>query len=274
VREIDGAALRPSRGVFFLDLLRGFASLFQGGLMLFTRPEYAGQLRVPVIANLLVLAAVLLGVFFGAWELFDWLLSGSWGFLEFLHGIAGWASATLAMILAAITMFLVTPVLIETVTGPFLDPLAATTERLHGGASMRALDPGVWRGIWSGLRSSAQILAIQLLVLVPALLLSLTGIGALLVTILSAWLQAIVWFDIPCARRGLDLRARIALLRHNWAKALGFGLAVQLGLFIPLFNVLLLAPAAAVAVSSLFFRFAKPAPTATLRDPAAPVAGA
>jgi hypothetical protein len=52
----------------------------------------------------------------------------------------------------------------------------------------------------------------------------------------------------------------LALLRHNWAVALGFGLGFQVGALIPFFNILLLAPTAAVSASMLYLRMGKTLP--------------
>lgn len=254
---MDGKALRVGRGFAAFEFLRGFWSLFAGCLTLFNRPEYAGKLRAPFLANFVVLSAVFFGLFFGVWELFDAVLEGDWGWFEFLHPVGSWATGVLAMLLAAVTLWFVSPVLIETVIGPFLEPIAETTERLHGGPAMKPDATGAWKGMIAGLRNSAQILAIQLMVLPLALLLSLTAVGVVPVLLLAAYLNAIVWFDIPMARRGYGLRQRIRIVRVNWAHALGFGLAFQIGLLIPLFNIVLLTPGAAVAVSSLYFRFEK-----------------
>lgn len=257
IRDLHGVELHVGRGFFVLDLLRGFWSLFGGCLTLFNRPEFAGKLRGPFLANILVLTVVFFGMFFGLWELFEWLLSDSWGWLEWMRPAGDVVSAFVAMILAAVALFLLAPVLIETVMGPFLDPLAEVTEQIHGGANMRAVDPGVWKSAMTGVRSSAQILAIQIIVLPVCLLLSLSGIGAIIAILLAAMLNAIIWFDIPTARRGLGLRHRLKVIRRNWPQALGFGLAFQLGLVIPLFNIVMLTPATAVAVSTLYLRFDK-----------------
>ena len=55
------------------------------------------------------------------------------------------------------------------------------------------------------------------------------------------------------------MRYRRRIVRRNWPRALGFGLAFNLGMLIPVFNFLLLGPATAVAVSTLYFRFEKSA---------------
>jgi uncharacterized protein involved in cysteine biosynthesis len=256
-RPDHGPEIVPRPGFVLADLAHGFVSLFAGALELFHRREYIGKLGVAVAANAVVLVAVLIGFTFGLWEFFDWLLGTDWGGAQAVRGAASWLAGVLALVLAAISLFMLAPVLIETVMGPFLDPIAAATERIHGGDRMRPVELPTWKSIMVGVRSSAQILAIQIVILVPCLLLSLFGIGALLVLIVNAWFSALVWFDIPCGRRGLGLRERVGLIRRNWARAIGFGLAFQAGLFIPIFNFLLLTPAAAVAVSSLFFYFDK-----------------
>jgi uncharacterized protein involved in cysteine biosynthesis len=76
--------------------------------------------------------------------------------------------------------------------------------------------------------------------------------------LLAAYLNALVWFDIPVSRRGLGMAYRRKIIKKNWARALGFGLGFQLGLFVPFFNLLFLTPATAVAVSELYFKFEKP----------------
>lgn len=255
LRDHHGRPIQPKVGFAPISFLRGFFSLIDGCLFLFSRPEFAGKLRAPFLVNFVVVALAFFGMFYGLWSLFGWLTAGHWGWFEWMHASEGWLAGILAAALAAVTMFFVAPVLIETVTGPFLDPLADTTEKIEGGPHMRALDPGVWGGAVIGLRSSAQILAIQLILLPISLLISLSGIGVVIAVVLAAFLNAVVWFDIPAARRGIGLRGRLRLIRRNWAAALGFGLAFQAGLLIPIFNFLMLTPAAAVATSRLFLRF-------------------
>ena len=259
IRSPDGRSIQPGRGLAPLDLVRGAWSLVDGGLMLFNRPEFAGKLRAPFLANLVVLAVVFFGLFFGLWELFAWLTGGAdWGWVDWLRPSPdSWIGGFLSFVLASVTVFFVAPVLIETVMGPFLDPIAQVVEQIHGGPGMRPVHDDLWKNAMIGLRSSAQILAIQLVVLPLTLLLSLTGIGAVLAVVLAAFLNAVVWFDIPMARRGFGLRDRLRIVRHNWPLALGFGLGFQAGLLMPVFNILFLTPAAAAAVSVLYLRFEK-----------------
>ena len=111
------------------------------------------------------------------------------------------------------------------------------------------------RSVYSS--SCNYLLMLQLLLWIPMLLISLTGIGTVIALLVAAWLNALIWFEIPGTRRGYKMRTRSRLLRRNMARALGFGCAFQIGLLIPVFNFLLLTPAAAVGASNLYFRFQK-----------------
>jgi uncharacterized protein involved in cysteine biosynthesis len=108
------------------------------------------------------------------------------------------------------------------------------------------------------MHQGARAFAGQLLLLPAAWLLALVpGAGIPLVLLLAGAGAAVVFFEAPAARRGLDLRQRLGVLRANWARALGFGMALCLLALVPLFDLLLLAPAAGVASARLWFSFAK-----------------
>lgn len=256
----DGPAIRPGRRFFLLDIAHGFAVFFLAGLQLILRPEYFGKLRLPLLANLAALVALFAGTWLGLYQVFDWLTAQSWGWLDFLRGPVSWTQPVFALAMTVIAFVLLAPAVIEVITSPFLDPLAATVETMLGGPGIRAVERSFWHGTLAGLRATAEVLALQAIVLIPSLFLSFCGVGFLLAFVVAAALNAVLWFEIPFARRGYDSRERLRVLRHNWARALGFGLAFQLGLFVPLFNVLLIAPAAVVAVSTLYFHLEKDPP--------------
>ena len=256
--EPGGRAIRPGPGFFLFDLAHGFVTFFAGGLMLFNRPEFAGKLKLPVLVNALVLLVLGATLGLGFYHLFEAALAASWGWLDFLRTPLGWIAPVFVLALTLMCMWFLTPVLIEAVTGPFLEPLADTVEKMLAGPGMVPVHMHLWRNIYASVRSSAQILLLQVAILVPCLLLSfLVGIGVVIGVLAAAFLNAVIWFEIPAFRRGQGLRQRVALLRRNWARALGFGLAYQVGSLVPLFNVLLLAPAAAVSASVLYFHFDK-----------------
>ncbi len=253
----DGREVKPRIGFAVADFCHGFSMMFLAAAWLLLRKEYRGKLWLPVLANLVVLGTVGTGLYLGFESLFDWLVGDGSTMPEWLQSVSGWARLALSLVLTTLSLYFTAPVIIEIALSPFLDPLAEATESAWVGGRMPALDPTIWGGLVIGLRSSAQILILQLAIWIPLLALSFTGIGAILAFFVAGWLNGLVWFDIPCARRGYSLRARIRLIQHNWARALGFGVAFQIGVLIPVFNFLLLTPAAAVAVSVLYLHFDK-----------------
>ena len=130
------------------------------------------------------------------------------------------------------------------------------------GRDMPSVSMGFWKGMFFALNNAAKILAIQVMVLIPCLVLSIIPVLNLvtvpLAMLVAAYLNALVWFEIPVMRRGLGMAYRRKVVRMNRARAIGFGLGFQLGLFVPFFNFLFLTPATAVAVSQLYFKFEKP----------------
>ncbi|MHC4078165.1 MAG: EI24 domain-containing protein [Planctomycetota bacterium] len=251
------AQIEPGAGFFLFDLVEGFLSPFLAMLQLMTRKQYMGKLKWAVLANFVAFALVFALAWWGAYAFFDWLLpdeEGGWAWLSWISGI-------MSFVLTVLVVFFLGPVIIETVAAPFLDPIAEATEEIIAGGDMKSVDKGLWKNLLFGLNNAAKILAIQIMVMVPCLLLSLIpiiNIVAIPVSLLvAAYLNAVVWFEIPVMRRGYSMVYRRQILRNNRARALGFGLGFELGLFVPFFNFLFLTPATAVAVSQLYFRFKK-----------------
>lgn len=252
--------IAPGRGFFLGDLLHGFLALFEAGLYVINRPEFFGKLKLPVTVNLITFAIIAFGTWYGLDSLIDWLLDTDWSFLDFLRQLLRVAAAP---ILTLVALFFLAPAIIEVVTGPFLDSLADTTEKAMAGDSIEPQDLGAWRNMLVGVRATAQILAIQIAILPVCLLLAVTlpAFGLVVVYAIAAALTSLIWFEIPFLRRGQGLRQRVKTLRLNWARALGFGMAFQVGMLIPFFNIFLLTPAAAVATSMLYFHFEKASPS-------------
>lgn len=260
-----GQPVQPGRRFAPIEIVAGFVGFFRAGIQLLTRPEYFGRLAVPVTGNLLAtipLAVLAVSVIH---PLMVGLIEQRWGALEVLRELVFWSDATFAVALTAAVVVFVAPAVIQTLTIPFLDPLADAVEKMLGGPGLRPVEPSAWRNFKTNVRASAQVLVIQIAVLVPCLLLSFCQLGLVLALLAAACLTALLWFEVPFARRGYTIEQRIHIVRHNWPRALGFGLAFQLGLFVPLFNVLLLAPTAAVAVTMSYFHFEKVPATGIVR---------
>lgn len=245
--------IEPGPGFFLFDLVEGFLSPFLAVLQLMTRKEYMGKLKWAVLANIVAFAVVFALAWWGAYAFFDWMLP-DWQWL-------GWLGGILTFILTLIAVFFLAPVIIESVASPFLDPIAEATEEIMAGGDMKSIDMGLWKNMLYGLNNAAKILTIQVMVMVPCLILTVipvVNVVAIPASVLvAAYLNALVWFEIPVMRRGYDMAYRRKIVRNNAARALGFGLGFQLGLFVPFFNFLLLTPATAIAVSQLYFRFKK-----------------
>lgn len=253
LREPGGRPMgrAPRRGFFPFDIARGFLGFFAGTTVLFNRPEFAGKLKLPVITNLIVVTGVGVALWFAFRGLFARI--GAEG------DLLGFFAGVFATLLTLVSVYFILPPLVELVLGPFLEPLVDVVEQSMGGPDMRPPERLVWTSIKDGAHSAAQLLMLSGACWLASLVLALVGLLPLAFAV-SAFAAAITWFELPTHRRGYRLRDRLWLLRRNWAVALGFGLAFQVGALIPLFNILLLAPTAAVSATMLYLRMEKSPP--------------
>ena len=255
--------VRPGARFFLLDVADGFRLFWHGLLLLFHSPRYAGTLKLAVAANIVTVAALFVFFTFALLRVMERLTAslelGAWA------GPFGWAQSVLAFVLAVVLVLVLAPTLMQLVIGPFLDPIADVTEKLCGGEGMRSQVSGL-RSVWVSAKMTLQIFAAQIVLLLPLLLLSFCGFGVVLAMLMSALFHTLAWLDVPGSRRDLKLADRLALVRANWARSLGFGLAFQLGVLVPFFNVLLLAPTAAVGITLVYLRFEKTPPARGAAD--------
>lgn len=257
--EPDGPRIAPGTRFFPRDLVDGFLEVFRAGARLFTRPEFLGKWRGALVANVVAIPVAVALLWIGFHALFVWTRAHEWGPFVWLRHLPGWLEAIATTVFALLAVLMLLPVIVESVVAPFLEPIADANEKALGGPRMHA-EPAPWlRTLRHATAFSARVLILQALVFVVALALAFCGIGLAIGFVASAWLAALVWFEIPFARRDYDRATRGRLLRANWARALGFGIGFQVALFVPIFNLLMLTPAAAVAVTSLFLRFDKSA---------------
>lgn len=247
-------ALDPARGLWLADLGRGVREVRRALFALLHHRTFLGQLRLPVWAN--AIACSLLGalVYFVLWPWFQAAFAATWWFGD------GWraSQASRGAVLWVVTTWLVLgPPLLELLAGALQEGLHDAAERamLGEGTSTAGAAP---RGTMARLRDRAQVAAAALLLWPVALsLVLLPWVGLPLVALLGAAIAAAVWFELPMARRGLDLRQRLVLLWRNRWRALGVGAGVQLAAGVPFLNLLGLAPVATVAACSAFLQFEK-----------------
>ena len=247
----------PDRRFFLADVLDGFLSVFRGTAEL-PRPEFRKTLALAIAVNFVLVIALFFALVFA---LQYGIAQVPWG------GIWGWvetAASFLAWPLALIASWFLAPAVINLGMSPFFDAFANGAERLEGGDRMKSVEIGLRRSFLAALNGTIQILALQICLLIPALILSLIPIIGLafvvLAAMISAYLNALVWFEIPVLRRSYGWRYRRQVVSLNSPRALGFGLGFNLGLMIPFYNIFAIGPSATIAVSRQFFRCDKRAP--------------
>jgi CysZ protein len=241
-----------ARGI--AGFLLGFGALFAGLGLLFRARGLGAYLLLSLGANLLAVALLAAGGWF-AWD--------AWGapaLAAHLPEWLLWATHLLTLLLLLTAAFLLFPLLIPVVAAPFLDPLAAKIESHLLGRPAPDETGGFLRAalqdIWTGFKLLLWGLSYALL----CLLLAPFALGLLLALALGSWIAALSWLDYPLARRGLSWRAKRAWVREHLAPSLGFGLAVSLSFLLPLYNLLLAAPAAAAGAGWLYIRLSDNSP--------------
>ncbi|MGE3174301.1 MAG: EI24 domain-containing protein [Planctomycetota bacterium] len=246
--------LPAGRGLWPADLLRGFKTLTLAGLQVLHHRAFVGRIGVPIAGNAVgvIVLAVGLGML---WAPVADLFAAEWPLLD------GWRAANTtagpARLLLA-TAWTLWPVWLEAVTGALVEPLAATAEVAIGGPGMQAAAPSVPGALTERLQRRARVVTFQLLLLPAAWLLALVPyVGLPLVFVATAAVAGGLWTELPAERRGRSHREHLADLRRNWPLVLGYGMALQLLLLVPIANFVVLAPAAAVGASVLYFRFDK-----------------
>jgi uncharacterized protein involved in cysteine biosynthesis len=235
-----------------IDHGRGVREVYRSVFSLLHEREFIGLLRVPVLANMLVFA-LLIGIgWLGLQPLYASVFATEWWFLDSLrrahdgHGPALWL---------AVTWLVLGMPLLEALAGALCEPLHLAAERAMFG---KGEAPGARRGAIARLRDRARLCAIALLMWPLTLAIALIPwVGLPFVLLLGAAIAALVWFELPMARRGLDLRARLRLVWRNRWRALGVGAALQVAAAVPPLNLLGLSAIATVAASSAYMQFEK-----------------
>jgi len=234
----------------------GFLTPLAGLGLIFRVPGARKVLLFSILGNL---AAVVLLVGAGWFAWFTWGVS----FLENLAG--GWLGSLLVfgsgLLVAAVllaTAFLIFPVLVPVLSGPFHDPLARRIEAHLLGGPPPECPFSFLQGLLHDLSVTFKLLFLEILILAAAWISSFfLGSGLLVGLLLGSWLTALSWLDFPLARRGLSFREERAWVRAHLAPSMGFGLAVVLSFMVPLYNLFLAGPAAAAGASKLYIRVAR-----------------
>jgi CysZ protein len=231
-----------------LGFIQGFRALPRGTALLFQAPGLGSYLAISLLANFILVALLALG---------GWLAWTHWGepaLADLLPGWLAWAAGALTIGILALAAFLLFPLLIPLVATPFLDPLARKVESHLLGRPAPEPPGGLLPALLQDLQTACKLLLFGLLYALICLATAPFALGFLLALPLGSWLAAVSWLDHPLARRGFTWREKKAWIRAHLSPALGFGLAVSLSFLLPVYNLLLAAPAAAAGASLLYIR--------------------
>ncbi len=235
--------------------LQGFLFVVEGAGLVLRVPSARKVLLLSILGNLAAMV-ILVAAGVGAWL--------TWGasYLESLvHGTLGgflffFSGAVVLVVLVAMA-FVLFPVLVPVLSGPFHEPLAKRIEAHILGQAPPESSFSFFRGIGHDLSVGLKLLLLDLAVLLLAGLASLfLGAGLLVGLLLGSWLSALSWLDFPLGRRGYSFSRQRAWVRSHFPASMGFGLAVTLSFMIPVYNLFLAGPAAAAGASLLYLRAA------------------
>lgn len=215
-----------------------------------TKPASMATGLLPAVIVFAVLAGATVGIILGVDDVVAWA-TGS------LDGAAAWlrtivrAAISALLIVAWLALAVVTFVALTLLVGePFYSRIWSETEReLHGSVPQGAVG---WRTsaldslrlVGRGLRGGALLILVGFVPVVGQVLVVVGGFS------LAAWILANELLARPLEARGMDDRARRALIAGSRWHVFTFGLAVQACFWVPLGAVVAM-PAAVVGATRL-----------------------
>ncbi|MER7781808.1 MULTISPECIES: EI24 domain-containing protein [Streptomyces] len=251
------------------DLGVGFRYLMNGQRWALSHGKTFGLGLLPGLITLVVYAAALVALAFGADDLIAWAtpFADGWGspWLGLFRGFLTAVLFVLGLMLAVITFTSVTLL----VGSPFYD---AVSERVDASVDGNVPSSGrsFWYDLWVSTRDSLRILvraAIWGVLLFALGFIPVVGQTAIPVVgfFVTGFFLTEELASVALARRDVDLRGRLTLLRSRRALAWGFGVPLALAYVIPFVAVFLMP--GAVAGATLLSRD-------LLGEPTAPTGGA
>ncbi|OKK19432.1 hypothetical protein AMK16_15060 [Streptomyces sp. CB00455] len=233
------------------DLAGGFRYLLAGQRWVLRHGRWLGFGLLPGLVSLVLYAAALVGLGYGADDLTAWAtpFADDWAapwpgiFRGFLTGLV----FCLGLFLAVITFTAVTLLIGQ----PFYESLSEQVDRSEGGEVPES-GLTLWQELWISARDSVKVLG---RVLLYGILLFALGflpvIGQTVVPVVgfcvSGYFLTQELTAVALQRRRVDLAERLALLRSRRMLVLGFGVPLVLAFLVPLVAVFLMPGAVAGA---------------------------
>ncbi|MFC6670649.1 sulfate transporter CysZ [Marinobacterium aestuariivivens] len=231
--------------------LRGAGYLLRG-LQMLPDPSIRHFVIIPLLVNILLFGGAiwLLLEQFGFWV--DYLINQllpDWEWLEFLRYLLWPLLALLVLVLVYYSFTIVA----NFIAAPFNGFLAEKVERQLRGVAVgdegwKALLAMVPRTIQRELAKLAYYLPRVLLLLVLTFIPVIGLLSPLLWFLFGAWMMSIQYCDYPMDNNRVSFAQMKQLLKSERLTAVGFGGLIQVGMMIPLLNLVLM-PAAVVGAT-------------------------
>ncbi|MFD8205328.1 EI24 domain-containing protein [Streptomyces sp. NPDC059695] len=233
------------------DLGVGFKYLLQGQKWVGRHGRWFGFGLLPGLVTLVLYAAALVGLGYGADDLAAWAtpFADDWTspWLALFRGTLTALVFAFGLFLAVITFTAVTLL----VGQPFYESLSEEVDRSQGGEVPESGLP-LWRELWISARDSLRIL---LRVVLYGILLFACGfipvVGQTVVPAIGFCVSGFFLTEeltaVALQRRGVELKERLRLLRGRRLAVLGFGVPLTLAFLVPFVAVFLMPGAVAGA---------------------------
>ncbi|MER5550954.1 EI24 domain-containing protein [Streptomyces sp. NPDC002793] len=233
------------------DLGAGFGYLIKGQRWAFGHGRWFGFGLLPALITLVVYAAALVGLGYGADDFVGWAtpFADDWSspWLGLLRNTLVVLVFAFGIFLAVITFTAATLL----VGQPFYESLSEEVDRSEGGEVPES-DLPLWRELWISARDSVRILVrVALYGVVLFALGFIPVIGQTVIPVLGFCVTGYFLSEeltaVALQRRGMVLKDRLALLRTRRMMVLGFGVPLALAFVVPFVAVLLMPGAVAGA---------------------------
>lgn len=225
--------------------------MLAGQRWVFRNGRWLGFGLLPGLVSLLLYAAALTGLFYGADDFTAWAtpFASDWSspWLGLFRGFLTALVISLGLFLTVITFTAVTLL----VGQPFYESLSEQVDRTEGGEVPES-GRSFWEDLWISARDSLRLLVRVLLYGILLFALGLIPVvGQTVVPVIgflvSGFFLTQELTSVALQRRRVDLDEQLALLRGRRALALGFGVPLVLVFLIPLVAVFLMPGAVAGA---------------------------
>ncbi len=232
----------PARGAGYL--LRG--------LQMLPDPQIRPFVLVPLLTNIILFISAIWLLFsnFGAWV--DAMIATflpDWEWLQWLHYVL-WPMMAL---LVAVFVYYGFSIIANLIAAPFNGFLSEKVEkRLRGDViqdeGWKAVVALIPRAIGRELSKLAYYLPRLLILLVISFIPVINVISPLLWLLFGAWMMAIQYCDYPMDNNKVSFKNMKMMLKADRLTSIGFGGLIQVGMMIPLVNLIIM-PAAVVGAT-------------------------